>query len=230
MCVCVCFTVTHLPLTFFSHSPITLAWTSLWHSGIISRHALTGSAPSPVCCCCVGCLCLCLRKNKRDWGTGDFCASLSLCSVFQIRTVSELITYPQLILIQLSYLLSSQLQQKAFINKSNNWMSELGREEKLQRFRELRLSCLNGFCILSYDSLLYYLFALMSRFRAAQRRSGSISTWGSKPCPKCVDVNVKYCLFHWFSWHFLLISSAFGIVPVVLYFYEYMYLSIDIPK
>lgn len=80
MCVC---PVTHLPLTFFSHSPITLAWTSLWHSGIISRHALTGSAPSPVCCCCVGCLCLCLRKNKRDWGTGDFGASLSLCSLFR---------------------------------------------------------------------------------------------------------------------------------------------------
>ncbi len=174
MCVCVC-TVTHLPLTFFSHSPIMLAWTSLWHSGIISRHALTGSAPSPVCCCCVGCLCLCLRKNKRDWGTGDFCASLSLCSVFQIRTVSELITYPQLILIQLSYPLSSQLQQKAFINKSNNWMSELGCEEKLQCFRELRLNCFNGICILSYHCLLYYWSALMSSFRAVHIEEKGIS-------------------------------------------------------
>lgn len=50
-CVCV-YAVTHLPFTFPSHSPIMLAWTSLWHTGIISRHALTGSTPSLVCCCC----------------------------------------------------------------------------------------------------------------------------------------------------------------------------------
>lgn len=80
-CVCVCVFVTHVPLTFLSHSPITLAWTSLWHSGIISRHVLTGSAPSSVCCCCVGCLCLCLRKNKRDWGTG-VSLRVCLCALF----------------------------------------------------------------------------------------------------------------------------------------------------
>lgn len=126
MCVfvCVC-AVTHVPLTFFSHSPIMLAWTSLWHCGIISRHALTGSAPSPVCCCCVGCPCLFLRKNKRDWGKGDFFCDFVFVLCFQIRAMSELITYPHLILIQLSNPLSSHLQQKDLINKSNNWMSEL---------------------------------------------------------------------------------------------------------
>lgn len=73
-------------ITSFSHSPITLAWTSLWHRGKISRHALTTSAPSPVCCCCVGRLCLCLRKNKKRLGDGRFplffFERVCLCSLF----------------------------------------------------------------------------------------------------------------------------------------------------
>lgn len=50
----------YVPLvTLASHLPITLVCTSLWHYGIISRHAMTGRTPLPLCCCCVGCLCLC---------------------------------------------------------------------------------------------------------------------------------------------------------------------------
>lgn len=147
--LCVC-TATHVPFTFFSHSPITPAWKSLWHCGIISRHALTGSTPSPVCCCCVGCLCLCLRKNKRDWGTGDLCVCVCECVFafcFQIRPVSKLITYPHLPRIQLSHPLSSQLLQKAFLNTSNSQMSEFGFKEKLQCFRDMLHNCLNVFTL-----------------------------------------------------------------------------------
>ncbi|XP_030249127.1 g6f-like isoform X4 [Sparus aurata] len=74
-------------------------------------------------------------------------------SVYMMRTVSELITYPHLILIQLSYPLSSQLQQRAFINSSNNCVSEPGSKEKLQCLREMQLNSLNDLCIPSYCSL-----------------------------------------------------------------------------
>ena len=59
---------------------------------------------------------------------GDFfCARVCLCALFSDRSsVRADHLYPHLILIQLSHLLSSHLQQKGFINKSNNSMSELG--------------------------------------------------------------------------------------------------------
>lgn len=79
-CVCGC-TVTYLPLSFSSHSLISPAWTSLWHCSLISGSALTGSAPSPVCCC-VGFQCLYSEGIKTTEGLKIFdrvclCALLS---------------------------------------------------------------------------------------------------------------------------------------------------------
>lgn len=82
---------------------------------------------------------LCLRRNKRDWGTGDFWASLSLCSAFRYEQCHG--WSPTCISSSSScHILSVPSgSKKASISRSNNKMSEWGLAEKLHCFRKLFL-------------------------------------------------------------------------------------------
>lgn len=74
LCVCIChLSAPHILLTLTNHHSDTVA----------QYHAMRCQAALFRLCVVVEwvvCVCF-LKKNKRDWGKGDFIATLSLCSL-----------------------------------------------------------------------------------------------------------------------------------------------------
>lgn len=115
---------------------------------------------------------------------------------FQIWTVSELITYPHLILLQLSCALTSQLQWKAFINKSNNGMSWDVKNSVSA------LGKYNSICLKLFLLLLFFLHYIVNSCLVLYcvffghilgTRHGEKS-WTFLHCPSCVQGNLLLLL------------------------------------